>query len=1313
MKLRKTVAFLIALSMLAGLVCLVPASALTPVTGYGKEVIVDEHFSGNYDKHYVSVYNGTIADGVLNFTLSGESYMAVNADIDTVNNRQYVIDFHLSTTAAYTDPFTATFIGIRGAQTDIAPYSDVNGAWVGLTEDKLILWYSYKNNFWDKPSAKEGVHYALIDAPFSLGEADYRIIYDGTTAEFCYMEGDEATTLLTLTYNTSKKSVTMTDGSVSLTSPITFSEGQDAHYFTLYNYKRSETLEEDPLAPRDDWDEEEGGEEEPAQAASVTLDDFVFTVYGNLLMTDAQKKQLQELKEQYQAILDAYGTEDAVYQDNSVDTRVLESTIQSIDITLEEDALWSTDAATIISEYAALESEFVTKETAEAYPSRFDDFSQMVAEAKEQVENGEADYSLAALEKIEKDIASAKELVNRDKLRASQLESAYMGVARAISNLGISTQDGIPVYTQSFTSGLSYSKFSGEWTEQGDGNELVPVTTQNGIPVNLWGTINLPDQGINTGTNYRYQMILRNAYDVYAVKATLTKSTAGGYASMALRVGTGTNIHEEDRQSPGMITGYQKASITIGTPSNGTNFNTLMIALEDGNFVMNSTASKRVGTTINMTSLGVLSNNNKTFTILVKDFGELIEILALKENGDKVKLATIFFNSATSGTLINEVTGETKSFAGMNLSKASAGHVGFGSRNAVLYIKDFSISTNISPSSEYLVNPGDSDPSDFSFGLDSNHLAVGERAGFAALAAFENLKVVGKDQYKEGTIDVSEKTTFTTTLGESVVAVDAETAAVTGVRRGSDILTATYQGIDTTYTDKVLVTVEDEAYKAPQKTDVYEGRITSAVIENSQVFKSLDEGLSAIPIIRFTYPNGTSGILPSDCYVEYFSSNDNVIAYDDATGRYETKAPGTAKIYAVVYDSVGTTTTPTVNVEVTEEGMMNLGASYTVAAQDLLELAKSKDVTVEAMWDVVAAALEAGMDVPAKDDTDVALLISVLGELSGDAAIGDIVDACALVREVRKIYDIVQRKNGSGDDLAGYLFDRTLNCEKFGIHKDDYNTLSKTKQSQLTTRMFTQLAKLKTGLTITSIRNTFDTIFSSVANADTGGGGKGTVTSKTNSGLGNTSFIAGMATPVAMPAKQLPTAEEAAAAASRFTDIDDAPWARDIIGSLAAQGIIDGYEDATIRPNDIITREEFTKLLVEALGMDTTAAGPAAYSDVPSGAWQEKFVAAATKAGLVQGVDTLRFGVGLTISRQDMALMIYRAIVKNNIVLPSEKTVAFRDAHFVAGYAQEAVNRLAAAGVISGVGDDTFAPEAGATRAQAFAMIYALANLAN
>ena len=77
------------------------------------------------------------------------------------------------------------------------------------------------------------------------------------------------------------------------------------------------------------------------------------------------------------------------------------------------------------------------------------------------------------------------------------------------------------------------------------------------------------------------------------------------------------------------------------------------------------------------------------------------------------------------------------------------------------------------------------------------------------------------------------------------------------------------------------------------------------------------------------------------------------------------------------------------------------------------------------------------------------------------------------------------------------------------------------------------------------------------------------------------------------------------------------------------------------------------------------------------------------------------------VTRQDMAVMVYRALCKKGYENKNSK-LTFYDADQISDYAKEAVSYLAGKGVISGMGDGRFSPKGNATRAQTAKIIYAV-----
>ncbi len=173
-----------------------------------------------------------------------------------------------------------------------------------------------------------------------------------------------------------------------------------------------------------------------------------------------------------------------------------------------------------------------------------------------------------------------------------------------------------------------------------------------------------------------------------------------------------------------------------------------------------------------------------------------------------------------------------------------------------------------------------------------------------------------------------------------------------------------------------------------------------------------------------------------------------------------------------------------------------------------------------------------------------------------------------------------------------------------------------------------------------------------------------------------------------------------------FTDLAGYEWANESILYLARRGIINGITEDKFNPAGMVTREQFAKMVVLAVGAYKENAEPD-FDDVNLDAWYASYIASAKKAGIVNGVDEVNFGVGQYIKREDMAVMIYRAFGMKNIVFTKSK-MDFADTNSISEYAFEAISRLAGEGIINGMEDNTFAPHKYATRAEAAMLIKAL-----
>ena len=161
--------------------------------------------------------------------------------------------------------------------------------------------------------------------------------------------------------------------------------------------------------------------------------------------------------------------------------------------------------------------------------------------------------------------------------------------------------------------------------------------------------------------------------------------------------------------------------------------------------------------------------------------------------------------------------------------------------------------------------------------------------------------------------------------------------------------------------------------------------------------------------------------------------------------------------------------------------------------------------------------------------------------------------------------------------------------------------------------------------------------------------------------------------------------------------------------ALADRSIINGVADDRFEPARNITREEFVKILVGALGASDRGYTGNKFVDATDNDWFVKYINIAAELGVVKGIGDGMFGTGRNITRQDMAVMLYKALEYRNVSMASDGFVFDDDAQ-IADYAKPAVSALHNMGAINGVTETTFEPLGLATRAQAAKIIYSVLN---
>ncbi len=118
----------------------------------------------------------------------------------------------------------------------------------------------------------------------------------------------------------------------------------------------------------------------------------------------------------------------------------------------------------------------------------------------------------------------------------------------------------------------------------------------------------------------------------------------------------------------------------------------------------------------------------------------------------------------------------------------------------------------------------------------------------------------------------------------------------------------------------------------------------------------------------------------------------------------------------------------------------------------------------------------------------------------------------------------------------------------------------------------------------------------------------------------------------------------------------------------------------------------------------------ALFQDIPEGEWYTLGTIWAGSLGVVNGVEPGRFDPFASVTRQEIAVILYRYAEKMgyDVSVPSDLN-GFWDAGSVASWGSQAVSWAVGAGILNG-SDGALLPDDGATRAEVSAMLHRFVN---
>lgn len=178
---------------------------------------------------------------------------------------------------------------------------------------------------------------------------------------------------------------------------------------------------------------------------------------------------------------------------------------------------------------------------------------------------------------------------------------------------------------------------------------------------------------------------------------------------------------------------------------------------------------------------------------------------------------------------------------------------------------------------------------------------------------------------------------------------------------------------------------------------------------------------------------------------------------------------------------------------------------------------------------------------------------------------------------------------------------------------------------------------------------------------------------------------------------------------SSFPDLNN-HWGRESALFAADRGIFLG-DGVNFMPDQPLTRAMFATVLgrvyAGSFGSIETE-NAASFQDCDDSSWYGPYVNWCSEAGIVQGDGKGNFHPNDPITRAEMATMIQRFAVYLGLDTSLRPAHDFADREAIPSWAVEAAQFCLAAGIMSGVGENTFAPMLDASRVQCAAVLHRL-----
>ncbi len=171
----------------------------------------------------------------------------------------------------------------------------------------------------------------------------------------------------------------------------------------------------------------------------------------------------------------------------------------------------------------------------------------------------------------------------------------------------------------------------------------------------------------------------------------------------------------------------------------------------------------------------------------------------------------------------------------------------------------------------------------------------------------------------------------------------------------------------------------------------------------------------------------------------------------------------------------------------------------------------------------------------------------------------------------------------------------------------------------------------------------------------------------------------------------------------KFTDVDTSLWYHEYIDYVLESELMKGTGDTTFEPTISTTRGMIVTMLYRMEG-EPEVTEMSGFDDVADSEYYADAVAWASANGIVEGYGDGTFGPNDSITREQMAAIIYRYMTYKGMVDDTDYSVSYSDYSDISDYAKTAVTYCTGEGILTGNTDGTFLPLNNATRAETAAV---------